>query len=176
VFGGSLGATSINNAIERILSDLMKLNLQLIWQTGHGDFERIEESVRQQLEQTTRRRVSVMRFIERMEFAYAAADFAVCRAGASTLAELTCVGLPSILVPYPFAAADHQTENARAMVEANAAMTITDSMLMEKLLSTIRELNADEARLKLMSVRARSLGRPEAASTIAQSVLALAGG
>ncbi len=174
VFGGSLGATSINNEIERILPELMKLNVQLIWQTGSLDFERSENTVQRMLGGASTQQVKVLKFIENMECAYAAADFVVCRAGATTLAELTRVGLASILVPYPFAAADHQTENARAMVEANAAMMIKDSELKEKLFSTIQEFLADESRLKAMSEKAKSLGKPEAASTIADAVIALA--
>jgi UDP-N-acetylglucosamine--N-acetylmuramyl-(pentapeptide) pyrophosphoryl-undecaprenol N-acetylglucosamine transferase len=174
VFGGSLGATSINKEIERILPEVMTGNMQLIWQTGQGDFARIEKSVERMLDEAGSRRVRVHKFIERMDLAYAAADLAVCRAGASTLAELTIVGLPSILVPYPFAAADHQTENARAMVEANAALMVKDSELSERLLTTLRELLNDEAKLATMSAKAKSLGRPDAARVIADAVLALA--
>jgi UDP-N-acetylglucosamine--N-acetylmuramyl-(pentapeptide) pyrophosphoryl-undecaprenol N-acetylglucosamine transferase len=108
-----------------------------------------------------------------MEFAYAASDVAVCRAGASTLAELTVVGLPSVLVPYPFAAADHQTENAKAMVESGAAIMIQDHEIREHLLPTIKLLLADDARLKTMSQKARQLGKAEAAATIAQAVVQL---
>ena len=79
-----------------------------------------------------------------------------------------------MLVPYPFAAADHQTENARALVEQGASVMIKDSVLQEQLLSTIRELVADDERLKMMSARAKALGKPEAAAMIAGAVLALA--
>jgi UDP-N-acetylglucosamine--N-acetylmuramyl-(pentapeptide) pyrophosphoryl-undecaprenol N-acetylglucosamine transferase len=174
VFGGSLGAASINNEIENILLEVMGWNVQLIWQTGQSDFDRIEKIVARKLDEAGSRRVRVHKFIERMDLAYAAADLAVCRAGASTLAELMVVGLPSILVPYPFAAADHQTENARAMVEANAAMMVKDSELRERLLTTLRELIGDETKLATMSAKAKSLGRPDAARVIADAVLALA--
>lgn len=174
VFGGSLGATSINNEIERILPELLKLDVQLIWQTGQIDFERVNSSVQTKLDEESKKRVRVQKFIEQMEYAYAASDVTACRAGASTLAELTVVGLPSVLVPYPFAAADHQTENAKAMVEQGAAVMIKDSELKERLLPTVKELLADEARLKKMSERAMTLGKPEAASTIAEAVLGLA--
>jgi UDP-N-acetylglucosamine--N-acetylmuramyl-(pentapeptide) pyrophosphoryl-undecaprenol N-acetylglucosamine transferase len=153
---------------------VVSLNVQLIWQTGQHDFDRIEQTARQKLDEAGRRRVRIHKFIERMDLAYAAADLAVCRAGASTLAELTVVGLPSVLVPYPFAAADHQSENARAMVEANAALMVKDSELSERLLTTLQELLNDEAKLATMSAKAKSLGRPDAARVIADAVLALA--
>jgi UDP-N-acetylglucosamine--N-acetylmuramyl-(pentapeptide) pyrophosphoryl-undecaprenol N-acetylglucosamine transferase len=170
VFGGSLGATSINKEIERILPTLMLLNMQVIWQTGATDFERLTSLLRPEFH----KHVVVKKFIEQMEFGYAAADFTVCRAGATTLAELTRVGLPAILVPYPFAAADHQTENARAMVEANAAVMIKDCELEVKLLGAIRDLSADTTRLRRMAENAKRLGKPEAAATIANAVLQLA--
>ncbi len=168
VFGGSLGATSINEEIAKILTALMDLNLQLIWQTGHTDFGRIEALHR------SNPAVRVLKFIEQMEFAYAASDVAVCRAGASTLAELTIVGLPSILIPYPFAAADHQTENAKTMVASGAAVMIKDIDLSRELLPTIKSLSADRMRLQTMSRNAKQLGKPEAATTLAQAVTRLA--
>lgn len=174
VFGGSLGATSINNETERILPALLKLDVQLIWQTGQIDFEKIDASVRTKLDETNKKRVRVLKFIDQMELAYAAANLALCRAGASTLAELTVVGLPSVLVPYPFATADHQTENTKAMVEQGAAVMIKDSEMSQHLLQTITRLFADEKKLMMMSEKARALGKPEAASTIAKAALALA--
>lgn len=175
VFGGSLGATSINNEIARVLPQLLALGLQLIWQTGTGDYDRVSAGAHQTLSAKERERMRIMKFIDRMEIAYSAADLAVCRAGASTLAELAVVGLSSILVPYPFAAADHQTENARAMVQHNAAVMITDSELQQQLVPTITELIGNEEKLKRMSEFARRLGKPEAAATIAEAVLKLAG-
>lgn len=174
VFGGSLGATSINMEMDRILPELLKAGAQVIWQTGKIDFERINKGMQAKLDVEEKRRVRIYEFIEQMEFAYAASDVAVCRAGASTIAELAVVGLPSVLVPYPFAAADHQTENARAMVEQGAAVMIKDGDLNAQLLSTVKELLADEPRLAKMSEQARSLGKPDAAATIAQAALELA--
>jgi UDP-N-acetylglucosamine--N-acetylmuramyl-(pentapeptide) pyrophosphoryl-undecaprenol N-acetylglucosamine transferase len=169
VVGGSLGATSINREIERILPKLLVLNMQLIWQTGAQDFERVSLMLRPEAKQS----VVVTKFIEQMECAYAAADFAVCRAGATTVAELARVGMPAILVPYPHAAADHQTENARAMVEAGAALMIKDDEQEEKLLDAIRDLRADTTRLKHMAENAKGLGKPDAAATLADAVLRL---
>ncbi len=173
-FGGSLGAASINREIERILPELLKAGLQIIWQTGKIDFERINTKMQHKLSVDEKKQVRVHEFIEQMQFAYAASDVAVCRAGASTLAELAVVGLPSVLVPYPFAAADHQTENARSMVDQGAAVMIKDGELSKQLLSTVNELLADETRLAKMAAEARTLGKPDAAATIAQAALKLA--
>ncbi|MDL1892593.1 undecaprenyldiphospho-muramoylpentapeptide beta-N-acetylglucosaminyltransferase [Sphingobacteriales bacterium CHB3] len=173
VFGGSLGATSLNNEVARALPDLLRLGIQLIWQTGEGDFERIA-AFAESLSQDANRRVRVLKFIENMEYAYAAADIVACRAGASTLAELTVVGLASVLVPYPFAAANHQEENARAMVEAEAAVMVRDKELKDQFLAAVAGLITDTAKRNIMSEKAKALGKREAASTLADAVMRLA--
>ena len=173
VFGGSLGASSINNAVLQSLPRLISKRLQVIWQTGETDFAHIDaEATRQSRESGGV--VKVHKFIERMEYAYAACDLAVCRAGATTVAELANAGVPSVLVPYPHAAADHQTENARAMVDAGAAVMIRDSDLAGQLFETIEKLLADPEKLQAMGQAAKRVGKPDAAATIARSVLALA--
>ena len=115
----------------------------------------------------------VFKFIEQMEYAYAACDLAVCRAGATTVAELARAGVPAILVPYPFAAADHQTENATAMVDTGAAVLIADHVLHAELRDAVNGLMADAGRRSGMASRARTLGRQDAAAVIAGSVLGL---
>jgi UDP-N-acetylglucosamine--N-acetylmuramyl-(pentapeptide) pyrophosphoryl-undecaprenol N-acetylglucosamine transferase len=164
ILGGSLGASSMNAAVEVILDELRALDVQLLWQTGERDYQRL------------RAKAPVWKFIEHMEYAYAACDLAVCRAGATTLAELTRCGVPAILVPYPHAAADHQTTNARSMVEAEAAVLIRDGELQTKLLPVIRELLADAQQLRRMAAQARALGKPDAAATLAHAVMNLATG
>lgn len=168
VFGGSLGAKSINDAMIQSHRQLIDKGVQVIWQAGDGDHERVCSSV------TETKEMKVLRFIERMEFAYAACDLAVCRAGATTLAELTLASVPSVLVPYPFAAADHQTENAKVMVGSGASVLLKDDEVREKIVETVTALLGDEHRLSLMAERARSLGKPGAASSVARAVLALA--
>ena len=172
VFGGSLGATSLNKAMRRILPEIVAGDVQVIWQTGQSDYTMAEEFVR-----TAGERVSgqtrVHRFIERMEYAYAACDLALCRSGASTIAELTLAGIPAVLVPYPFAAADHQTENARAMADGGAAVMIKDDNLDAELLPRLRELLDDPARRQVMSAKARTMAKPDAARVLAQAVLGL---
>ena len=169
VFGGSLGASSINAAMVDV--SLALSDVQIIWQVGSGDVDRVRNEIERRRQQE---RIRVHAFIDKMEYAYAACDIAVCRAGATTVAELARAGVPSILVPYPFAAADHQTENARAMVDGGASVMFRDSELTDKLAATLQTLIQDETRLKQMSGSARKLSKPNAASTIAHAALTLA--
>ncbi|HJZ10676.1 MAG TPA: undecaprenyldiphospho-muramoylpentapeptide beta-N-acetylglucosaminyltransferase, partial [Acidobacteriota bacterium] len=164
-FGGSLGATSINQLMERIAGDLTKKGIQIIWQTGAGDFERWESN--------KSKHVWVGKFIDKMEFAYAAADVVICRSGATTLAELTRLGKPAILVPYPHAAANHQELNAQAMVDAGAAMIIRDSELESKALLTIQYMVAKKNTLNAMHKTSLKLGKPNAGKEIAGRILLL---
>ncbi len=171
VFGGSLGASLINTAMLEAGTALASSNVQIIWQTGSDDLDGVKKQIKQGHQQE---RIKVYAFIEKMEYAYAACDLAVCRAGATTVAELARAGVPSILVPYPFAAADHQTENARAMVDSGASVMIRDNELKGDLLTSIKALLQDGTKLKKMSESAHGLSKPDAASTIAQAVMTLA--
>jgi UDP-N-acetylglucosamine--N-acetylmuramyl-(pentapeptide) pyrophosphoryl-undecaprenol N-acetylglucosamine transferase len=175
VFGGSLGATSLNRVMLKILPDIIACDVQVIWQTGQSDYTMAREFVLTAGEKVSAQ-TRVHRFIDRMENAFAACDLALCRSGASTIAELTLAGIPSVLVPYPFAAADHQTENARAMTEGGAAVMCKDSELDTGLLPRLLELLADPARRHAMSTRAKMLAKPEAGRVLAQAVLELAQG
>lgn len=165
VFGGSLGATTINMMIEKIVDELTKTGVQIIWQTGEKEAERFDSKRNEN--------VWVGKFIDTMEFAYAAADLVMCRSGATTLAELTRLGKPAILVPYPHAAANHQEMNARAMVEAGAAVMIKDADLGAKALPMINEILSNERTRNLMHERSVVLGRPNAGKEIAEKILAL---
>jgi UDP-N-acetylglucosamine--N-acetylmuramyl-(pentapeptide) pyrophosphoryl-undecaprenol N-acetylglucosamine transferase len=112
-----------------------------------------------------------------MDLAYAAADAVVCRSGASTLAELTVLGLPSILVPYPHATADHQTANARSVEQAGGAVVVADADLdAARLVAEAEPLLLDDARRTRMATAARSFGRPDAAARVADLVLEAVGG
>ena len=173
VFGGSLGATSLNKAMLGILPEIIARDVQVIWQTGQSDYTAAREFVLTAGEKVSAN-TRVHRFVERMENAFAACDLALCRSGASTIAELTLAGIPSVLVPYPFAAADHQTENARAMAEGGAAVLCKDSELETELLPLVMGLLEDPARRQAMGNRAKMLARPDAARVLAQAVLGLA--
>ena len=173
VLGGSQGAASVNSAILSMLPDLLQRGIQLVWATGASELERVGEAL-QRILPNGDPRVHTVAYIDRMEDAYAVADLAVVRAGATTLAELMRAGVAAILVPYPHAAADHQTENARTMVEEGAALMVKDAELLEHLAENIHALVEDPQRRRAMAERARSLGRPEAARHLAEAVARLA--
>ena len=119
--------------------------------------------------------VLVEAFLDRMELAYAAADLVVARAGATTCAELAACGVPSILVPYPFATADHQAGNARTLVDVGAAELVPDASLDAGLLrTTVARLLAEPGTLLTMGAAARSAGRPRAAEDLADLLRSVA--
>jgi UDP-N-acetylglucosamine--N-acetylmuramyl-(pentapeptide) pyrophosphoryl-undecaprenol N-acetylglucosamine transferase len=167
VLGGSLGALSINNAVVGCLKELGNAGIQIIWQTGEDDFERIKSLTGEFSG------VKVYRFIESMEYAYAAADLVLCRAGAITIAELTRLGVPTVFIPYPYAAANHQVENAKAIVSAKAAEMIMDHEADRKTCGVVLGLIRDDVRLRAMHENSLMLGKPAAAKEIAQSIIAL---
>lgn len=167
VFGGSQGARAINERMISCIHHLLKLSdLQILWAAGVSDFERVSASC-----QGLAGRVTILPYIEDMAAAYAVADIALCRAGATTLAEIAICGIPSILVPYPYAAAGHQNFNARTMAEAGAAILIFEPDFTESaLIANVTDLvNNREKRIR-MSEAARRLGRPNAARDIVDKI------
>jgi UDP-N-acetylglucosamine--N-acetylmuramyl-(pentapeptide) pyrophosphoryl-undecaprenol N-acetylglucosamine transferase len=168
VFGGSRGARSINNAVlERLTAITASSNI--IWQTGSLDFERIKAQVPESPY------VWIAPYIEEMGAAYSAADLVLCRAGASSIAELTNLGKPSVLVPYPHATGDHQRHNARALQKEGAAMVIEDNRLAEQeSAGNIMMLLHDGAKLKSMGAASLKLAYPDAARQLALRIITLA--
>ncbi len=165
VFGGSLGAASINNAVLDAVPEFRSAGIQLVWQTGQGDYERVRKALGDQT-------VGWFGpFIDKMEYAFGAADLVLCRSGATTLAELTRVGKPAIVVPYPFAAGDHQTHNARSLADGGAAVMITDKDVQSILKETVLDLMNDSQRLIQMSKASAQMGKPEAGRDIATAIL-----
>jgi UDP-N-acetylglucosamine--N-acetylmuramyl-(pentapeptide) pyrophosphoryl-undecaprenol N-acetylglucosamine transferase len=165
VFGGSLGAKGINTRMIEALDYLQDLKdeLQFVHQTGKSDLEQVKAGYA-----AKGFSADVVEFIEDMSLAYARAELVVCRAGATTLAELTVCKRASILIPFPFATDNHQEINAQSLVNAGAALMFRESELTgEKLAQQIRELKADPERLRKMEKRAGLLGRPEAAKELA---------
>jgi UDP-N-acetylglucosamine--N-acetylmuramyl-(pentapeptide) pyrophosphoryl-undecaprenol N-acetylglucosamine transferase len=161
VFGGSQGAHTINKVFLRCL-DLLEPVWQVLWQTGESDFSEISEQVKDK-----KIRCAVYPFIHKMGSAYAAADLVVSRSGAITLAEITACGKPSVLIPFPYAAADHQRYNAEALVKQRAARMILQKDLSgERLTAEIRSLLSDEVELELMSEKSKRAGRSKAASLL----------
>ena len=171
VSGGSLGARSVNSAVLDNLGPIAALGLRVIWQTGQADAERVAAAVKGR----PAGEIWTGAFIDRMDLAYGAADLALCRAGATTIAELTRLGKPAALVPYPLAAADHQTLNARAMERAGAAVVIADGEAGKTLAETLGGM-LGPGRLEAMARAGAALGRPDAAVVIAARAIALGKG
>jgi UDP-N-acetylglucosamine--N-acetylmuramyl-(pentapeptide) pyrophosphoryl-undecaprenol N-acetylglucosamine transferase len=165
VFGGSLGAKSINEGIEKGVDELVGAGLQLIWQTGKGFSRRATEKA------VENKDIWVNEFITQMEYAYAAADVVVSRSGAMTVAELCVVKKPVLFVPYPFAAEDHQTVNAMRLVNKNAAGIVRDAEVMERLVPMIISLAKDDVRQDEMKRNIAPLGITDADTTIANKIL-----
>jgi UDP-N-acetylglucosamine--N-acetylmuramyl-(pentapeptide) pyrophosphoryl-undecaprenol N-acetylglucosamine transferase len=148
--------------------------VQLLWAAGKDEYGRVQTAL--QGAAGTGVAVRLFPYIAEMEFAYAAADLVVCRAGATTIAEITRAGLPSVLIPYPFATADHQTENARAMVDEGASVLIADGELKARLVEEVRSLVKDRERLRTMSRNARALAAPRATEVLAEATVRLGRG
>ncbi len=163
VFGGSLGAMSINKAIEKSLGYFQENDIQLIWQTG-DKFEPKQEHVKGTI---------ILKFIENMAAAYSAADLAVSRSGATTVAELTAAGKPSILIPYPYASTNEQEYNAKELTKKNAAVIIDNFKAKNELIKRIDELIKDEKRLKEMGEAAKNMGKADAAKISAKKIIDL---
>ena len=170
ITGGSQGAASVNAAMLEMVPAIAEAGIQILWLTGNRDAERIRAAV---AVSPARSAATVLPYLERMEDAFAVADLIVSRSGASTLAEIACAGLPSILVPLPTAAGDHQTENARAMVEAGAAVLCADATARQELRPLILELFADAGRRTRMGQAALAIAKPGAATTIARAIMKL---
>ncbi|MGB3005441.1 MAG: undecaprenyldiphospho-muramoylpentapeptide beta-N-acetylglucosaminyltransferase [Chitinophagaceae bacterium] len=166
VVGGSLGARSINEAIDKGLDDLLKAGLQVIWQTGKP------YAAKALARADGKKSVSVNEFISKMEYAYAAADIVVARSGAMTVAELCVAKKPVLFVPYPFAAEDHQTVNAMQLVNRNAALMVKDSEVMQKLVFMTIELSMDESKQNELKNNIAALAITDADTKIANEVLA----
>lgn len=173
VFGGSQGARSLNDAVIGSLGHWERPErLQILHVAGRTDHDRVRAGWDHALAAApVAPLVRCHAFVDAMERAYAAADVVVCRAGASTIAELTIVGRASVLVPYPHATGDHQTENARALADAGAARVLTDRWLApQSLVGMCQPWLHDDAARDTAAAAARSLARPDAAERVAALV------
>jgi UDP-N-acetylglucosamine--N-acetylmuramyl-(pentapeptide) pyrophosphoryl-undecaprenol N-acetylglucosamine transferase len=170
VVGGSLGAKTINEAIAKGLEEIAGWNVQLIWQTGKLFIEEAKTAAAK-----LGKGIVVQEFIRNMEYAYAAADIVVSRAGALASAELCIAGKPVIFVPYPYAAEDHQTSNALALVARDAAMMVKDSDAAVALIPQLKALVADEDRQQLMAGNIVKMGIKDADERIAKKVIEISG-
>lgn len=168
VLGGSQGAHALNKVMVNLAEefDWFRKNVALIHQTGKADLKWVEDSYRKIGIQA-----EVKDFIQDMEDVYARSDLVVARAGASTLAELSALGKPSILIPYPFAAGNHQLLNAREFVKNNAAELLQESELTpEVLFGKIKEIIESPEKLQKMSQGARALFKPDSAKIIVRTI------
>jgi UDP-N-acetylglucosamine--N-acetylmuramyl-(pentapeptide) pyrophosphoryl-undecaprenol N-acetylglucosamine transferase len=171
IFGGSQGARAINRAVPAALDQMTEIkgDLHIIHQTGTGDFEEVGRAYRAKDFDA-----EVHAFIMDMPRVYGQADLLVCRAGATSIAELTASGRASLLIPYPYAANDHQSRNAEVLVRAGAAVMIPESDLTaDRLGSIIMDLYHHRDRIQEMEARSRALAKPEAAGQIFEECVSL---
>ena len=169
IVGGSLGARTINNSVLNALDQIKDSEVQLIWQTGKFYFDKVKE----ELKSWDLDNVKVFDFVSRMDLAYAAADIVISRAGAGTISELCLVEKPSILVPSPNVAEDHQTQNAMALVKKNAALMVKDVEAQQKLIKEALSLIKDADLLEELAKNSKALAKPNAADDIANEILAM---
>ena len=173
--GGSLGSRTLNNGWKDNLENLKEKGYQLIWQTGKLDYKEIVDSFQLTVDGSnqqpaTSNQIQIKEFIKDMETAYSAADVIVSRAGAIAISELAVAQKPVLLVPFPFAAEDHQTKNAMNLVEKNAARMVKDSEMQEKFWNTLSEICENENIRKEMSENLKYFAKPNAAKEIVDEI------
>lgn len=171
MIGGSLGAKTLNESVLQNLDKIANAPAQFIWQTG-GYYSK---SIQERLSKTTKpANLFVTDFISKMDEAYAAADLVISRAGASSISELCLLGKPSILVPSPNVAEDHQTHNAMALVNRKAALLVRDAYAEKELIPLAIETVVDKDKLKTLGDNAHEMAFKDSADVIAEEVLKLA--
>ncbi|MEN8186049.1 MAG: undecaprenyldiphospho-muramoylpentapeptide beta-N-acetylglucosaminyltransferase [Bacteroidota bacterium] len=166
VLGGSLGARKINQIIEKNLKEILELDVQIIWQTGKLYIDEYKKYDKEEFVQTHA-------FIQNMDLLYAAADMLISRAGAGTISELCLVGKPVIFIPSPNVAEDHQTKNALAVVNNNAAEMVKEPESDEKFLPVFKNLIQDETRRKELCKNIKKMALPNATKEIVDAVESL---
>lgn len=166
VLGGSLGARRINQLIEKELDFLLSQNIQIIWQCGKlylNDYSKYNE----------KENVQVVAFIDRMDLVYAAADVVISRSGASSVSELCIVGKPTIFIPSPNVAEDHQTKNAKAISDKNGAILIKESELETQFETIFSDLISNENTQEELSQNIKKLAKPNATKDIVEEIVKL---
>ena len=172
IIGGSLGARTINQSIIAHLPELLQSDIQVIWQTGKNYFADCEKAFTESGIHNSK--FIIQNFISQMPLAYAIADLVISRAGASSISELCLLGKPSILVPSPNVAEDHQTHNAMALVKKDAAVLVKDVNAQNDLISTALSLIQDNSQLEILHKNILTLALPDSARLIAEEVIKLA--
>jgi UDP-N-acetylglucosamine--N-acetylmuramyl-(pentapeptide) pyrophosphoryl-undecaprenol N-acetylglucosamine transferase len=167
IIGGSLGARTINLAVDGCAAALADAGIQIIWQTGKGYYEMAKKR------EAEISGLHVYDFIREMDLAYAAADVIVSRAGAMSISELCLVKKPAIFIPSPNVSEDHQTKNAMALVNRDAALMIRDTEAQAKLAAVVTSLMNDQHLASKLSANIASMARPDASERIADEVIRL---
>lgn len=163
ILGGSLGASSINSAVAANVKKLNDLDVQIIWQTGKAYYD--------QYKNMSSEMVWISAFIENMNYAYSACDIVLARAGATSIAEILFLGIPSILIPSPNVAENHQYFNAKSLADKGAGVLLEDNKLSERFFDVVLSNLFNELKLKEMSRVAKQLSKPEATSVIARRAI-----
>lgn len=169
IIGGSLGAGTLNQGIISHLKELKESGIQVIWQTGKNYFENCQAAMTADMSN-----IICTAFISQMPLAYALADLVISRAGASSISELCLLGKPSILIPSPNVAEDHQTHNAMALVRKDAAILVKDKDAKEQMVAIALQLIQDDERLTVLHENILTLALPDSARLIAEEVIKLA--
>lgn len=172
VFGGSQGARSLNRAVIDAHAHWADADIQILHAAGRSLYGETATAWERARARASGPRVRLVDFIDDMGDAYAAADVVLCRSGATSIAELTALGLPAVLIPYPHATGDHQRHNAEALERIGAASVIPDDALTgSRLVEAVLPLLTDPTRHAEMAASARAFGRPDAATNVARLVL-----
>ena len=163
LFGGSQGSAALNKIMNTAINSLQQEDIQVIWQTGYNQFSKFQHHDSDA--------IRVVPFIDLMSDAYALSDLIISRAGALTLSEITVCGKPSILIPFPGAAGDHQMKNAKVLAKANAAQLIDEKDLSSSLLvKTVLKLLHNKEKLEQMAHQTKNLAKPDATETIVDQI------
>ena len=164
--GGSLGSRTLNNGWKENINQILEKDYQLIWQTGKLDYKNILEETKD----IHSRNIQIVEFIKNMEMAYSAADVIVSRAGAIAISELAIAKKPVLLVPFPFAAEDHQTKNAQTLVDKNAAKMVKDTEMKDKFWNTLSEICENEDLRTEMAQNLEFFSKPKATEEIVKEI------
>lgn len=175
--GGSLGSRTLNNGWKENINQILEKDYQLIWQTGKLDYKDIVDGCQLSVDgksdnqqPTTNNQIQIKEFISDMALAYSAADVIVSRAGAIAISELAIAKKPVLLVPFPFAAEDHQTKNAQTLVEKNAAKMVKDTEMKEKFWNTLSEICENEDLRTEMAQNLEFFAKPKATEEIVKEI------
>jgi len=170
ILGGSLGARTLNDSVIENLTQLIEAEVQVIWQCGRFYFEEMTEKLAKTEHNGL---VHLYEFLKEMDLAYASADVVISRAGALSVSELSIAGKPSIFVPSPNVAEDHQSKNAKAMVDNDAAVLVKDNEARDQLINRAIELIRDEAQKDRLSKNIKAMAKPNAAEEIVEEIVKL---